>query len=219
MSAAPRMATSDLVDALAADLPARPRAWVARRLASGLLSGAAASLAVTLLLWGPRPDLAAAVATGPFWAKLGFTGLLAVSGVAAAARFARPGGEARGATACAYATIAVMACLAGAQLARAPAGAHRQLLMGSTAASCPWLIMLLALPLLAGGIWAVRAMAPTRLSRAGAELGLAAGAGAAIIYAVSCNESALPFVLVWYGLGVAVPTAIGALLGPRLLRW
>lgn len=219
MNTLPRMTTSDLVDALAADLPPRPPAWTTRRLASGLLSGVAVSLAVTLLLWGPRPDLAAAVATGPFWAKLGFAGLLAASGVAATARFARPGGAARGATACAYATIAVMACLAGAQLARAPAGAERQLLMGSTAASCPWLIMLLALPILAGGIWAMRAMAPTRLSRAGAELGLAAGAGAAVIYALSCDESAIPFVLIWYGLGMAAPTAIGALLGPRLLRW
>jgi hypothetical protein len=30
---------------------------------------------------------------------------------------------------------------------------------------------------------------------------------------------ALPFVAVWYVAGMMIPTALGALLGPRLLRW
>ncbi len=219
MSSVPRMVTSDLVDVLAADLPPRPRAWVARRLALGLLGGAVVSGAVTFALWGPRPDLATALATGPFWAKFGFTGLLAAAGIAAAGRLARPGLAAKGATRWAVVVVLAMACLAVTQLARTPATEARGLVMGSTAASCPWLVILLALPILAGGIWAVRCMAPTRLAAAGAAIGLAAGGSAAFVYAVSCDESAMPFVLVWYGLGIAVPTVIGALIGPRLLRW
>lgn len=219
MNAAPGRSTSDLVDALAAELSPRPRAWAVRRLAWGLGAGVVVSAIVTLVLWGPRPDLVKALATGPLWAKLGFTGLLAAAGLAAAGRLARPGLGARSATGLAFAVVLAMACLAGAQLAGAPTGEARRLVMGSTAASCPWLIMALALPVLAGGLWAVRGMAPTHLPGAGAALGLAAGGAAACVYAVSCDESAMPFVLVWYGLGIAVPIAIGALLGPRLLRW
>jgi hypothetical protein len=28
-----------------------------------------------------------------------------------------------------------------------------------------------------------------------------------------------PFLAIWYLLGMLIPTALGALLGPRLLRW
>ena len=34
-----------------------------------------------------------------------------------------------------------------------------------------------------------------------------------------CPEPAAPFLAIWYLLGMLVPTAIGAWLGPRLLRW
>jgi hypothetical protein len=32
-------------------------------------------------------------------------------------------------------------------------------------------------------------------------------------------ELQAPFLAVWYVLGMAVPVAVGALLGPRVLRW
>jgi hypothetical protein len=65
----------------------------------------------------------------------------------------------------------------------------------------------------------LRTMAPTQLTLAGAAAGLTAGASAALVYAFSCDESALPFVLIWYGLGMALPTAAGAMLGRLALRW
>ena len=79
--------------------------------------------------------------------------------------------------------------------------------------------MALALPILAGGIWAVKAMAPTRLARAGAAIGLAAGSLAAFVYAASCDENGMAFTLIWYGLGIAVPILAGTLAGRRVLRW
>ena len=211
--------TPDLVEALVRDLSPAPRAWAARRLALGFAGGAAVAAAVTAWLWGPRPDFAAAVSTAPFWIKLAYTGLLAGAGLVAANRLGRPGGRGRLAIAVAIGLVAAMALLALLQLAQAPATARRGLMMGSTAASCPWLVMLLSAPIFAGGIWAVRAMAPTRLARAGAAIGLASGATAAFVYALSCDESAMPFVLVWYSLGIAAPVILGTVLGRSLLRW
>ena len=211
--------TSDLIRSLADDLTPAPDAWVARRIATGFATGATISVAFTMLLWGPRPDLATAVGTWPFWIKFAFTGLLALAGLAGVDRLGRPDGRGGHALFTGVVTFAGMAGSAMLQLERAPANARHDLLMGATAASCPWLIILLSIPILAGGIWAVRAMAPTRLFRAGGAVGLAAGSMAAFVYAVSCDESGLPFVLVWYGLGIAVPVAVGAISGPRLLRW
>ncbi|HWT72548.1 MAG TPA: NrsF family protein, partial [Oxalicibacterium sp.] len=38
-------------------------------------------------------------------------------------------------------------------------------------------------------------------------------------YCLHCPELAAPFVGFWYVLGMLIPTAAGALLGPRVLRW
>ena len=46
-----------------------------------------------------------------------------------------------------------------------------------------------------------------------------AGAAGAFVYCFHCTEEAAPFIAVWYTLGIAVVTAIGALLGRSLLRW
>jgi len=67
--------------------------------------------------------------------------------------------------------------------------------------------------------WAVRRQAPVHLGRAGAAVGMTAGAVAASIYALACVESSSTFVLVWYSAGIALSSAIGAMFGPRLLRW
>ena len=65
----------------------------------------------------------------------------------------------------------------------------------------------------------MQGLAPTRLRLAGASVGLLAGAAGACVYAFHCPELAAPFLGTWYVLGMAIPTALGALLGPRVLRW
>jgi hypothetical protein len=40
-----------------------------------------------------------------------------------------------------------------------------------------------------------------------------------LVYALHCPELAAPFLAIWYLLGMLIPTAIGAWLGPRPLRW
>ena len=46
-----------------------------------------------------------------------------------------------------------------------------------------------------------------------------AGAFGAAIYGFHCDETASPFVVIWYTLGMAAVAALGALAGSRWLRW
>jgi hypothetical protein len=94
-----------------------------------------------------------------------------------------------------------------------------RLILGHTAAVCPFLIALIAAPLLITLLWVMRSLAPTRLRWAGAASGFAAGSIGALVYTLHCPELAAPFLGIWYLLGMLIPTAIGAWLGPRLLRW
>ena len=90
---------------------------------------------------------------------------------------------------------------------------------GSSALSCVAGISLLSLPLLFAMFVALRGLGPTRLPVAGMAAGGLAGAVAASVYAVHCTEIALPFLAVWYILGMLVPTALGWIAGARFLRW
>jgi hypothetical protein len=104
-------------------------------------------------------------------------------------------------------------------LLTAPAGGHVAVLLGHSWARCPFNVLLLSLPGLAGALWALRGLAPTRPRAAGLAAGLLAGALGALGYSLSCTELSPAFVAVWYSLGVALAGGLGAILGPRLLRW
>ena len=66
--------------------------------------------------------------------------------------------------------------------------------MGGSAASCPWMIVVIGAPVFAGLVWALRGLAPTRLALAGLCAGLTAGAAGAMAYALHCPEAGAPFV-------------------------
>ena len=54
---------------------------------------------------------------------------------------------------------------------------------------------------------------------AGAAAGLLAGAVAALVYGLYCEESSAAFVATWYTLGIGACACFGALVGPKVLRW
>lgn len=213
------ISTDALIDALAGDISSAPVPSVRRTLAVSFAAGSVISALAMLALLGLRPDMAAALFTASFWIKLIFPLGLAVAGLMAVDRLGRPGAEADSGYGVGIAVAGSMALLASVQLITAPRDAIRSLLLGHTLDHCTALIMLLALPILAAGMYAMRQMAPTRLRLAGAAVGVTAGALSASIYAIACNETALPFVTLWYGAGIALTGVLGALLGPRLLRW
>lgn len=211
--------TGKLIDDLVAGLAPVRRSHVRDRLVLGIALGFAVSAVVLVVTMGLRPDLTSAAATASFWIKFAFTGLLAGAGVTAVKDLARPDGSARNAAVVGGVTVLVMVMLALGQLLASATEDHRRLVMGSTALVCPWLIVCLALPILVAGLWTMRMMAPTRLTLAGAAVGLLAGSAAAFVYAFSCDESAMPFVVIWYGLGILVTTLLGAGMGRWVLRW
>lgn len=213
------MNTADLIAQLSSQLRPLPSRAFLRRLAPIILAGAASS-AILMLLWlGVRPDLASAMHTLGYWVKFGYTAALAATGFWLVVRVSRPGSGTTTPTLATIAPVAFILVIGTLQLISAPPTLHEPLMMGHSSHLCPWRIVILALPIFTATTIAVRRLAPTRLMMAGSAAGLFAGALGAWIYAFHCDESAAPFVAIWYTLGIAAVTVVGGLLGRFLLRW
>jgi hypothetical protein len=213
------MKTDDLIDMLASG----PDVTVARA-ASGrnlaLLAGAlllsGILMAVTL---GVRDDLLQEAMLPLFWLKVLFALALAVAGWRATRRLGMPGARSGMLPLLVAAPVVLIWVIATLSLLQAAPEARGQLFWGSTWRYCPLLIALMSLPVFGAAMTIMRQLAPTRLRLAGAAAGLASGAAAAVVYCLHCPEMSAAFVGFWYLLGILVPTALGALLGPRLLAW
>jgi hypothetical protein len=92
-------------------------------------------------------------------------------------------------------------------------------LVGSNWRTCLTAIPLMSLPLLAAALFGLRQGAPTRPAIAGAIAGLASAGLAATLYASHCTDDSPLFVATWYSIATVLVTAIGALLGSRVLRF
>lgn len=213
------MKTDDLIDLLSTGVTRVDRKAVLRRFARALPLGLAGSLVIVALVFGVRPDLMIVAQTPIFWAKLAFPVAVALTAARVLSRLGRPG--VRGG----YAWALVAAPFVGVWLAGwftlgAAAPAERvPLVLGLSWRTCPFNILLLSVPTFAAVFWAARGFAPTRPRLAGAAAGLFASALATIAYCVHCPEMSPAFWSVWYALGMLLPAAVGAWLGPRLLRW
>lgn len=213
------MKTDDLIEALASDSQLSPGSTVGRTLALGLGLGAVVSIAVMVLWLGVRPDLMEAMRTGPFWMKFAYALSVAALGFGLIDRLARPDGEGGVFGPMLLAPLAVMAALAIYQLTGAPEELRMKMMLGATYQVCARNIVVVSAPIFLGLFWVMRSLAPTRLTLAGAVAGILAGAAGTFVYAFHCNESAAPFVAIWYTLGITAVGVIGALLGRSLLRW
>ncbi len=213
------MKTDELIAMLASSAgPIEPDA-LQRRYVTALGWGAFGTTLLMAVMLGVRPDLAEAVWLPMFWVKLAFPAALFAGALLAVLRLSRPGAKLGRVPAAVLAPVLAMWLLAGIVLLAAAPAEREGLLLGHSAASCPIVIALLSVPLLGAALWAMKALAPTSLARAGAAAGLLSGAGGALVYALYCPEMAAPFIGVWYLIGMLIPAGIGAALGPRLLRW
>lgn len=213
------MKTEDFVTLLATGAGAVESGAAARRHALALGWGGMGATLLMAIFLGVRTDLAEAARLPMFWVKLGFPICLAVAALYAATRLARPGASLGRVPAALVAPILVVWAMAAYALFSAAPDERLALLLGRTWTMCPLLIGMLSVPTFAGTFWAMRGLAPTRSALAGAAAGLLAGAVATAVYALHCPEMAAPFLATWYLAGMAIPTAAGAALGPRLLRW
>lgn len=213
------MKTNELIGLLAQGAGAVEPNAVARRYATALGWGAFGATLLMAIILGVRPDLRQAVLLPMFWIKLAFPASLLVAGIAAAARLARPGMQLGRLPIALVAPLVAVWVMAAIELAVAAPANRAELVFGSSWRECPFNITLLSIPALIAVFWAMRRLAPTQLVRAGATGGLVAGALGAFIYALHCTETAATFLGIWYVVGMLIPAAAGALLGPRLLRW
>ena len=213
------MRTDDLVTMLATGAGAVQPNQAVHRYALAVGSGLVAAALLMAALIGTRPDLAAALLMPIFWVKVAFAGSLAAVNWLAVMRLSRPGAPLAGLAGALAAPVLAIWLLAAVALARAGAPQRAAMVFGDTWNSCPFLIALLSVPVFVAVVWAMKGLAPTRLRLAGASAGLLSGSIATLVYSLHCPESAAPFIAVWYLLGKLIPTAVGALLGPRLLRW
>lgn len=213
------MRTDDLIAALASDVEPMPPNKVGRTIGLGLAVGAVVSAAVMVLWLGVRADLMHAMMTGPFWMKFAYALSVAVLGFGLIDRLARPDGQGGVFGALILAPLGVMVALAVYQLVGAPEDLRMRMMLGGSYQVCARNIVILSTPIFFGLFWALRLLAPTRLTWTGAVAGVLAGAAGTFIYAFHCNESAAPFVAIWYTIGIAAVGALGALLGRLTLRW
>jgi hypothetical protein len=213
------MKTEDLIGLLAAGETRVAPHLVRQRFAAAMGWSIPLAALVMVIVYGLRADLVQALSGTVFWMKLAFAGALALFAGLATDRLGRPGMRVAGVWAGLAAPVVLLWFAAAAALLGADPAERAELVFGSSWRSCPFNIALISLPLFAAMLWFVKGMAPTEPALAGASAGLLSGAVATLIYALHCPESSVTFVGIWYVLGIAIPTLVGAALGPRLLRW
>jgi len=213
------MKTEDWVSLLATGVEPIDAKRTARRQLLAIIGGLLGALALTAGILRSNPALSHAVVEPMFWIREAYCAALALLGFAAVTRLARPGTRLGLVPAGIGTVVLVMWIFAATVLLRAPAQDRSHLIFGKTAAVCPFLITLVAAPLFFSFLWVLRELAPTRLRLAGAAAGFAAGSLGALVYSLHCPELAAPFLGTWYLIGMLIPTALGAWLAPRLVRW
>jgi hypothetical protein len=211
--------TDDLISMLATGVTPVDRHAPTKRFGISLLIGGIGAVILVALTFGIRPDIGHMVGVPLFWAKLAFPFFLGVGALWMTARVARPGGVAGHARFVVALPVLVVWVSAFVVLMSAPSSERAALILGRTWRVCPFNITMLSVPAFIAIMAALRGLAPTRLRVAGAAGGLLAGATATIAYSLHCPEMGVAFWAVWYVLGMSIPTIVGALAGPRILRW
>ena len=211
--------SSDLIRTLTGELTPVPPGKTRNDLLLGLSLGALVSFAGMVAVYGVQPDLVSIAHGGPLAMKACYTLSLAAIAGSMLMPMLRPGKLVPDRGTLFVFPVFLLVGLAVLQTATTSDADPVSLWLGSGWQRCPARIAILSVPIFAGACWAIRRQAPLRLRATGALAGLVSGGIAATMYAFACKENGAGFVLVWYTLGIAISTAVGAMIGPRVLRW
>lgn len=190
-----------------------------------MIAAALASLGIALslsLLWlKPRSDLGIPliVHNHIFLLKLAFTAGVVAVALPVLRDLSIPGRRLGRASAFIGAPFAVMTALAAFRELAVHHDSEWPLYADHTWLECLWQIPALAAPALIILVFAVRSLAPTNLTRAGAYVGLLAGGIGAVGYAFHCHHDSVVFVGITYTLAIVETVVLGAIIGSWLLRW
>jgi hypothetical protein len=197
------METEQLIRTLAADNVhrARPVGFV---LALALLAAAPVSMAMFLTEYGVRPDVMTAIHNPFFDLKFVVTLALAISAIMVSLHLSRPEASLKGWAWLLLIPAGILAAAIASEMMMPQREPMMTRLIGSNSRICLTAIPLMAMPLLAG---------------AGAIAGLLSAGLAATLYASQCTDDSPLFVATWYTIATALVTAVGALVGSRVLRF
>lgn len=184
-----------------------------------IAAGAGLTLSLVLMaaLFGVRADFDQAFVAVIL--KVGFGLAAAAAAAPLLLELARPNARARHAAlpallfAAGSVAIAFVACLV------TPAEARMGSWLGEGVPECLYRIPLLAIPIAAALLVAVRGLGATRLTLAGATIGALSGSLAAIAYANCCPMDSALYVASWYLAAILFCAAAGALVIGRALKW
>ena len=213
------MKTEELIDVLATNLEPIKGGELRNTVMIALAVGTVAALCLVLAMFG----LPAAAPTGAFSGlkllALAFTLGLVVAGASLLIRSARPGEPGRKLLVLIGLLFLATFLAALVTLVLADPAAWGGMVFGPQWAACLVCIHLFAVAPFASLVWALRRGAPTNLVRTGAIAGLVAGALGAAFFAIRHSGGSIPFIAFWYAGPILACAVVGALLGPRLLRW
>ena len=213
------MKTDQLIDMLSTNVEPVQQGRLRKTLVWALVVGGGAAFCVMLATVGFRTGLTDGFLPGYLTLKLLFTVSLVGVGAVLLERLMRPGQDGRKLFAFVFLPFIIVVCAGVASLVFGQPMAWGRMIFGMQWATCLLCIPLFAVVPFAALIWALRKGAPTDLRRAGAIAGLVAGALGATAYAFHCPDDSVPFIAIWYGTLVALCGVLGAMVGPRLLRW
>ncbi|MBR1274648.1 NrsF family protein [Bradyrhizobium sp. AUGA SZCCT0283] len=212
------MDTDQLIRTLAADNTHRARP-VGFALMLALLAAAPVSLLMFFTELGIRPDVMVAMRNPFFDLKFAVTLALAISAIAVSLHLSRPEASLRGFGWLLLAPVGILAAGIGGEMMVQQRLPMMTRLVGKNSWVCMTAIPALSLPILAGALIGLRHGAPARPAVAGAIAGLLSAGLAATLYASHCTDDSPLFVAAWYTIATALVTAIGALIGAKLLRY
>jgi hypothetical protein len=213
------MKTQDLVTMLASGEGTVKQMSLMRPFSIAIGIGIATAIPIMLGMLGVRHDLPEAIRLPMYWAKVGYIASLAVISLLAVLRLSRPGRNLGRIPAFLAIPVAGMWALGAYTLINAEPMERVGQFLGKTWAVCPFLIVMLSIPTFIALFRVMKGLGPTRLRMAGAAVGMLSSAIGALVYCLHCPEMGAPFIGTWYLLGMLLPAAIGAWVGPRFLRW
>ena len=176
-------------------------------------------LVIFATLLGPRPDADAAMHTMRFDLKFVNALALALPALLLVARLSRPDAKPGLLAAFLFAPLVLLAGAVIVELIVVPSDQWMSRLIGQNMRYCTTAIPLMAAPILAALIFALRAGAPRYPGWTGALAGAASAGLAAFLYASHCPDDSPLFVATWYPLATGVCAAAGAWAGRRWLVW
>ncbi len=213
------MKTDELIDMLGTNVEPVKGGQFRNVFLIALAVGVAAASCLMLALFGVPTDALGGELLGLKVLALAFTLGLAAAGASFLIKAARPGETGRRSLFLIGLIFLAILSVGAVALALAHPAAWTGMLFGPH-----WATWLICIPVFAAApfaalIWALRKGAPTNLVLTGAIVGLVAGALGAAVFAFHHPGGSIPFIVLWYCGPILLFTLLGAILGPRLLRW